>query len=173
MWDYCPTLPIFFVRSDFQFGIKGARIHAALPMVTSRERLPGAGFTHISASSSVLNNLAGRTRAGPISSPINCRRAAGFARFFAFGYGLSSCHLKMGSESYAIADRDPKAARAIFHDRCCAASTMRSAEIQKCRRRDLARCGIEWLFRPRQLSIEATVVPSGCKNADSRNVVKS
>jgi hypothetical protein len=59
-----------------------ARIHAALPIITSRERRPGAAFTQISASISVLNNLVWRTRAGPISSPMNCRVADRLTRFF-------------------------------------------------------------------------------------------
>jgi hypothetical protein len=73
----------FYFSADAIFNsASSARVHATLPIITSRERRPGAAFTHISASSSVLNNLVWRTRADPISSPISCRRPDRLMRFF-------------------------------------------------------------------------------------------
>lgn len=73
---------LYFSAETIFNSASSARIHAALPIITSRERRPGAAFTQISASTSVLNNLVWRTRAGPISSPISCRVADRLTRFF-------------------------------------------------------------------------------------------
>lgn len=73
---------LYFSADTIFNSASSARIHAALPIITNRERRPGAAFTQISASSSVLNNLVWRTRADLISSPINCRRTDRLTSFF-------------------------------------------------------------------------------------------
>jgi len=73
---------IYFSADTIFNSASSARIHAALPIVTNRERRPGAPFTQTSASRSVLNNLVCRTRADPTSSPINCRRTDRLTSFF-------------------------------------------------------------------------------------------